>query len=87
MEGYSTIMAEIDDELARQSDKNPDLIAVQCGVGALAAAVVRHYHQPGRNEYSRILSVEPLRAACMLASMEAGEIVTSRARMTQSWRG
>jgi diaminopropionate ammonia-lyase len=52
MEGYSTIMAEIDDELARQSDKNPELIAVQFGVGALAAAVVRHYHQPGRNECS-----------------------------------
>jgi diaminopropionate ammonia-lyase len=76
MEGYSTIMIEIDDELARHSDKNPELIAFQFGVGALAAAVVRHYHQPGPNECSRILSVEPLRAACMLASMEAGEIVT-----------
>jgi len=76
MEGYSTIMAEIDDELARQSEKNPELIAVQFGVGALAAAVVRHYRQPGRKEGPRIVSVEPLRAACMLASMEAGEIVT-----------
>ena len=76
MEGYSTIMTEIDDELARHSDKNPELIAVQFGVGALAAAVVRHYHQPGSNECPKILSVEPLRAACMLASMEAGEIVT-----------
>ena len=74
MEGYSTIMTEIDDELARRGEKNPDLIAVQFGVGALAAAVVRHYRRP--NECPRILSVEPLRAACMLASMEAGEIVT-----------
>ena len=76
MEGYSTIMAEIDDELARRGGKNPDLIAVQFGVGALAAAVVRHYRQLRPNERPKILSVEPLRAACMLASMEAGEIVT-----------
>jgi len=74
MEGYTTIMAEIDDEIARRSWKNPELVAVQFGVGALAAAVVRHYraHRPS----TKILSVEPLSAACMLASMEAGEIVT-----------
>jgi diaminopropionate ammonia-lyase len=76
MEGYSTIMTEIDEELARHGEKNPELIAVQFGVGALAAAVVRHYRRPGPNEGPKILSVEPLRAACMLASMEAGEIVT-----------
>jgi diaminopropionate ammonia-lyase len=76
MEGYSTIMAEIDDALACRGEKNSDLIAVQFGVGALAAAVVRHYRQAGRDTPPKILSVEPLRAACMLASMEAGEIVT-----------
>jgi diaminopropionate ammonia-lyase len=76
MEGYSTIMTEIDEELARRGEKNPELIAVQLGVGALAAAVVRHYRRPGPNEGPKILSVEPLLAACMLASMEAGEIVT-----------
>jgi len=76
MEGYSTIMAEIDDELAKRGAKNPDLVAVQFGVGALAAAVVRHYQRPRPNESPKILSVEPLRAACMLASMEAGQIVT-----------
>jgi diaminopropionate ammonia-lyase len=76
MEGYSTIMAEIDDELARRGAAHPDLVAVQFGVGALAAAVVRHDQRPRPNESSKILSVEPLRAACMLASMEAGEIVT-----------
>lgn len=76
IEGYSTIMAEIDDELARRGEKHPDLIAVQFGVGALATAVVKHYRRLGPNECPGILSVEPLRAACMLASMEAGEIVT-----------
>ena len=75
MEGYSTIMTEIEDELARRGEKNPDLVAVQFGIGALANAVVRHYRRNEREAGPKILSVEPLRAACMLASMEAGEIV------------
>ena len=70
-EGYSTIMHEIDDELVRQNEPPPDLIAVQFGVGALAVAVVRHF-QKG---CTKILSVEPLHAACALASMQAGQIV------------
>ncbi len=76
MEGYSTIMSEIDDELAERGEKSPDLVAVQFGVGALAAAVVRHYERRPSGERPKILSVEPLHAACMLASMEAGEVVT-----------
>ncbi len=75
-EGYSTIMSEIDDELAKRSESNPKLIAIQFGVGALAAAVVRHYRQTRFDRQPKILSVEPLHAACALASMEAREIVT-----------
>jgi diaminopropionate ammonia-lyase len=76
MEGYSTILWEIEDELVRRGEQGPDIFAVQFGVGALAAAVARHYRDAPPNERPRILSVEPLRAACMLAAMEAGEIVT-----------
>ena len=54
MEGYSTIMFEIDDELAKRGAKNPDLVAVQFGVGALAAAVVRHYPRPRANQSPKI---------------------------------
>ncbi len=74
-EGYSTMLWEVDDELERRGEKDPDLFAVQFGVGALAAAVVRHYHA-GRRARPKILSVESLQAACMLASMKAGAIVT-----------
>lgn len=76
MDGYSTIFWEIEDELARRGEKGPDLILVQVGVGALAAAVVDHYQQPTRKSQPAIISVEPAHAACMLAAMEAGEIVT-----------
>ncbi|MEP6821460.1 MAG: diaminopropionate ammonia-lyase [Chthoniobacterales bacterium] len=76
MEGYSTIFCEIDDELARRNQRGPDLTAVQTGVGALAAAVVQHYRLTKRDPHPVIVNVEPLHAACMLAAMEAGEIVT-----------
>jgi diaminopropionate ammonia-lyase len=75
-EGYSTIMSETDDELAKRGETTPNLIAIQFGVGALAAAVVRHYRQARVDKQLKIVSVEPLHAACALASMEADEIVT-----------
>jgi diaminopropionate ammonia-lyase len=76
MDGYSTILWEIDDELPARGAGDPDLVAVQFGVGALAAAVVNHCRQPARGRQPAILSAEPLKAPCMLASMEAGEIVS-----------
>jgi diaminopropionate ammonia-lyase len=55
IEGYATIFAEVDDELARRGESGPDLVAVQIGVGALAAAVVRHYrrddHRPPTTDH------------------------------------
>lgn len=75
IEGYSTIFWEIADELEGRGEPGPDVVAVQIGVGALAAAVVRHFRRPGVAPAPFILGVEPTRAACALASIEAGEIV------------
>lgn len=75
IEGYSTIFWEVEDELARLGEAPPDLVAVQIGVGALAAAVVRHVRRPGVTVDAFILGVEPARSACALASVEAGELV------------
>jgi diaminopropionate ammonia-lyase len=75
IEGYSTILWEIDDQLSVQGEPGPDLVFVQIGVGALAAAVVRHYRRPDLDPQPVIVGVEPTRAACALASIEAGEIV------------
>ena len=61
IEGYATIGAEIAAE--------PDLVAVQIGVGSFAAAMVRRFAG------ARIVGVEPVSAACALASIEAGELV------------
>ena len=72
IDGYSTILWEVDDELARRGAVGPELVAVQIGVGALAAAVARHYRRPGLAPRQRIVGVEPADAACLLASVEAG---------------
>lgn len=74
IDGYSTILWEIDDQLGPRDE--PDVVVVQIGVGALAAAVVAHYRQPGRGHYPKIVGVEPTVANCMLASMRAGEVIT-----------
>ncbi len=68
------MFAEIE-EAARRARPRPDMVAAPIGVGALAAAVVRHYWSP-RAERPRIVGVEPTSAACVLESVAAGEIVT-----------
>jgi diaminopropionate ammonia-lyase len=66
IEGYSTIFAEVDARI----DEPPEVVAVQMGVGALAAAVVEHYGSD-----AMVAVVEPLSAACGLRAAEAGHPV------------
>ena len=71
IEGYATLFHEIDDQLAAAGEPWPNFMAVQMGVGALAASAVRHYG----GSRTRVIGVEPAGAACILASMAAGRIV------------
>src|SRR5918997_6215049 len=75
IDGYSTILWEVSDGLARLGEEGPTLVVAQIGVGAFAAAVARHFRAPGVSPRPKILGVEPIRAACALLSAEAGEIV------------
>jgi diaminopropionate ammonia-lyase len=68
VEGYSTIFEEIEEAGAAA----PDVVVVQMGVGSLAAAAIRHYRGRG----VRMLGVEPLAAACVMASIEDGQLAT-----------
>lgn len=74
--GYSSIVWEVDDELARRGVGQPDVVAAQMGVGAFASAITRHYRRPDLDDRPRLVGVEPTRAACVLASMEAGDVVS-----------
>ena len=75
VDGYATIMHELDDQLpAHLGAAPPDAVVVPLGVGALGAAVCAHFDRlPGQAPY--LLGVEPDSAACVAAALEAGEIV------------
>lgn len=76
IEGYSTMLWEIDDELERRKEAGPDLVVVQVGVGAFAAAVTRHFRSSQTSRHPKLLSVEPTNAACLLRSVAEGYIVS-----------
>jgi diaminopropionate ammonia-lyase len=76
IEGYSTMLWEIDDELERRREGGPDLVIVQVGVGAFAAAVARHFRSPWASLRPKLVSVEPANADCLLESVAAGQIVS-----------
>ena len=64
--GYSTLYAEIDEQL------EPSLVVVPTGVGSLLQAALEHYRTDG----PAVLAVEPVTAACVGASLAAGEPVS-----------
>lgn len=75
IEGYSTMFWEIDDELEESGAAPIDVALIPVGVGALAAAAVHHFCHEGVRRQTRLISVEPLAADCMLESVRAGEPV------------
>jgi diaminopropionate ammonia-lyase len=79
VDGYQTIFAEIEEELAARDGARgaarPDVVAFPVGVGALAAATVQHFWSaPGPRP--NLVSVEPVTAACVLGSVAAGQLST-----------
>jgi diaminopropionate ammonia-lyase len=76
IEGYSTMLWEIENELESRGEAGPDLVVVQIGVGAFAAAVIRHFRGPPTLRRPKLLGVEPASAACMLRSVAEGRIVS-----------
>jgi diaminopropionate ammonia-lyase len=72
VEGYGTMPAEVDAQLASAGAAGPDLVVVPAGVGSLAQAVITHYRSRGAQHPAAVLCVEPDAAACVLASLVAG---------------
>jgi diaminopropionate ammonia-lyase len=78
VEGYGTLLAELDEQFAQRGLAGPDLVSVPVGVGSLAQAVVTHYRRgegvPGGMRGGgapAVLAVEPTTAAGVLASLRA----------------
>jgi diaminopropionate ammonia-lyase len=76
IEGYSTMLWEIEDELERRGERGPDLVVVQVGVGAFAAAVARHFRGPRASSRPKLVAVEPAGAACLFESVSAERLVS-----------
>lgn len=66
-QGYSTLFQETDAQIEERLLPQPDLVLLQGGVGALAAAAVDHYRQ--RRQAPRLGVVEPVEADCLLESI------------------
>lgn len=75
IDGYSTILDEVDEQIAAMGIGQPDVVFVPIGVGAFAAAVAGHYRSKGVPR-PVLVGVEPIDAACVQASARAGDIVT-----------
>ncbi|HEX5829023.1 MAG TPA: diaminopropionate ammonia-lyase [Candidatus Limnocylindrales bacterium] len=76
VEGYATLFAELDEQLAAAGVAAPDLVVVPVGVGSLAQAAVGHYRSRADPARTSLVSAEPTVAACALESLRAGEPVT-----------
>jgi diaminopropionate ammonia-lyase len=87
IDGYSTILWEVDEALHRRGDPDPDVVFVPVGVGALAAAVVRHYRRPGLADPPLLVAIEPRNASCLLASVRTGTIVSLSTRQDSIMAG
>ena len=86
VEGYSTMFYEIDDAVADQDLPRPDVLALQAGVGAFAAAGLRHYRSGGPRT-TRTVVVEPSTANCLMESARAGGMTLVPGPHTSSMAG
>jgi diaminopropionate ammonia-lyase len=73
MHGYGVMAAEILRQLPE--DQTPTHVFVQVGVGALAAAICARFWLEWGPRRPRFVAVEPVRADCLLRSIEAGRPV------------
>ncbi len=73
MQGYTTMLSEVQEQLAAQGYVKPTHVFAQAGVGALAAATIGFYAKRFGAERPKTAVVEPDRAACLYQSIEAGD--------------
>ncbi|MEM7043471.1 MAG: diaminopropionate ammonia-lyase [Pseudomonadota bacterium] len=70
MQGYGVMAAEAIAQLPPEEE--PTHVFVQGGVGGMAAAVAAHLAWRWRKKRPMLIVVEPVQAACLLASAKAG---------------
>ncbi len=73
MQGYSTMLSEVQEQLAAQGLSQPTHVFVQAGVGSLAAATIGFYASLFGESRPKSMVVEPTRAACLFRSAQIGD--------------
>jgi diaminopropionate ammonia-lyase len=73
MQGYTTMFAEVQEQLTAQGFIKPTHIFVQAGVGSLAGSIIGFYRGLFGSEAPISIVVEPERAACIFESARAGD--------------
>ncbi len=76
VEGYSTLFAEVGEQLAGAGAAEAALVVIPAGVGSLSQAGITHYRSRPGSPMTALLTVEPGTAACVLASLVRGELGT-----------
>ncbi|OAL71909.1 acetylornithine deacetylase [Trichophyton violaceum] len=79
VDGYSTMLTEIDDQLQDQGLKTTVIVS-PAGVGSLCQAVVSHCKSNGKE--MSVLTVEPDVAACLHKSLKAGKMTQVKVSKT-----
>lgn len=73
MQGYTTMLAEAQEQFAAQGILQPTHVLVQAGVGSLAAATIGYYASIFGPDRPRTAVVEPTEAACLFRSAQIGD--------------
>lgn len=73
MQGYNSIMLEVQEQFAGMGIVKPTHVFVQAGVGAMAAGVIGFYTSLFPNDPPKFIVVEPDKAACVYESIAAGD--------------
>lgn len=74
VEGYNTLLNEVDSEVLKQTGTKPGLVICGTGVGSFAQAVVTHYRAGFRkNSKTKVMIVEPSLSRCCNKSLTLGE--------------
>jgi diaminopropionate ammonia-lyase len=74
IDGYDTIFREVEHQLAELGRPIPDLVVVPLGVGALGAAAATFAERVWTDGRPALLGVEPTTAACVMLSVERGQL-------------
>jgi diaminopropionate ammonia-lyase len=73
MQGYTTLLAETQEQLVALGQTRPTHVFLQAGVGAFAAAMIAFYKQLFPADPPTFVVVEPRKADCIYRSMRVGD--------------